>query len=202
MKTWIVTGGAASGKSMFCQHLQALAPGTVLFSSDVEVHELMALDQIKAQIANELGSQMLDAEGKVNRVALRDKVFASADERKKLEDILHHHVFKKLASLQEELTIAGKTELLIAEIPLFYETSSRYPADLVILVAISPTLQRQRMVSTRGLTTETADLILSAQLPLPQKLEKADKVVWNEGDPALLKLQAQLLLQPSVNHDA
>jgi len=194
MKTWIITGGAGSGKSSFCAALHELEPSSLVFSSDDAVHEILAEPGTVETLVHEFGPSIADQDGKVNRTALRELAFGSEKIRRKLESVLHPRVFARLEELGKTLAAEGKTQLLIAEIPLFYETQTDYPADLVVLVAISPTLQRQRIVSTRGLTTEVADRILSAQLPLSRKLELADKIVWNEGDPALLKLQAQLLL--------
>ena len=194
MKTWIITGGAASGKSTFSRLLQELTPGSHIYSSDEAVHEILAQQETRDVLSAEFGNKILGADGAIDRGALREVAFRNEETRLKLESLLHPRVFYKFQELRNTLLAEGKAELLIAEIPLLYETQSDYPADLVVLVAISPTLQRQRIVSTRSLTTEAADRILSAQLPLSRKLELADKVVWNEGDPALLKLQAQLLL--------
>lgn len=174
--------------------LRELETSAQVFSSDEAVHAILEEPLVLKTLVSEFGSKILGADEKVNRSVLRELAFGSEKVRKKLESILHPRVFSSLENLQKTLSEQGNTQLLIAEIPLYYETQKDYPADLVVLVAISPTLQRQRMVGTRGLSTEVADRILNAQLPLSRKLELADKIVWNEGDPALLKLQAQLLL--------
>ncbi|TLD71570.1 dephospho-CoA kinase [Phragmitibacter flavus] len=196
MKTWVITGGAASGKSSFCKMLQSLQPEKIAFySSDETVHALFEESSVKKELVQLFGEMVVNAtSGKVDRVALRQRVFNHAEDRKVLENLLHPLAFERLTELRERLSGDGKTQLLIAEIPLFYETGREFPADLVILVAVSPAVQRQRMMEKRGLTSVDVERILDAQLPLASKLELAGRVVWNEGDTDLLLRQAQLIL--------
>lgn len=194
MKTWVVTGGAATGKSAFCQILLTLEPAARFVSSDKFVHELLATPEIARTLAGEFGPGILDPSGAVDRAALRALAFADETARLRLEMILHPMVFRHLE--KQRAAAAGEgVQLFIAEIPLFYEAAHAFPADRVILVAAADATQRQRLMETRGLDAATADRILGAQLPLSRKLELASTVVWNEGSPELLQSQAQLLLQ-------
>lgn len=202
MKTWIVTGGAASGKTMFCKVLAGMSAEVAYFSSDGAVHELYESREVQQRLEELFGREVLDEEGKVNRVILRDRVFEDEMERRKLEDFLHPLVFRKLEELCVELESEGKAQLLIAEIPLYYETGREFPADLVIVVAVSPDVQRQRMMENRGLNSVEAARILDVQLPLTSKLERAGKVVWNEGHSDLLRRQAQLILHQVIPQHA
>jgi dephospho-CoA kinase len=195
MKVWIVTGGVASGKSKFCALLAEAAAGAVLFDSDREVRELLATPAVLAQLTEMLGTTVLDARGGLDRQALRGVVFGNEAARKALEALLHPVVYGKLAGLKAELEEGRNTQLLIAEVPLFYESASEFPADLVIVVATEATLQQQRLTGPRKLDPDTAGRIRSAQWPLSRKLEPADVIVWNEGSLPLLRLQATILAQ-------
>lgn len=196
MKTWIVTGGAASGKSTFARLLHELAEPALLFSSDEAVHELLGRTEVVQKLAEVFGPQIVQAKGAIDRAKLRELVFRDGDEgpRRLLEGILHPMVRAELEKLREEGGVK-KAQLLIAEVPLFYESAYDYQADLVIVVAVGPTVQMERLTGQRGLDKATAERICAAQWPLSRKLEAADKVIWNEGSAELLKLQAQLLLQ-------
>lgn len=195
MKTWIVTGGVASGKSQFCRLLVEAKPSAVLFDSDRCVHELLADSMVANQIADVLGRAVLNAEGGVNRKALGAVVFNDPEARRRLEGILHPAVYQALDDLRVRLERERNTELLIAEVPLFYESSREFPADLVIVVATEASMQQQRLTGSRHLDPGTAEQIRSAQWPLSRKLEPADVVVWNEGSLPLLRLQATILVQ-------
>ncbi len=195
MKVWIVTGGVASGKSKFCQLVAELVPSAVVFNSDRVVHELLDTPEIAQKVASALGSHVLDSSGKVDKNALRSSVFEDETQRKRLESILHPGVYQALQSLKARLEEGRNTQLLIAEVPLFYESAGEFPADLVIVVATEGTTQQQRLTGPRNLDPDTAGRIRSAQWPLSRKLEPADIVVWNEGSLPLLSLQARILVQ-------
>lgn len=196
MKVWIVTGGVASGKSTFCRLLSEACPGAaVIFDSDRCVHELLSTPAVAAQVADAFGRHVLNTQGTVDRQALRSVAFADDAARRRLESILHPGVVHALATLKAELEGQRNTQLLIAEVPLFYESSREFPADLVIVVATEGAMQQQRLTGPRSLDPDTAERIRSAQWPLSRKLEPADIVVWNEGSLPLLRLQARLLVQ-------
>lgn len=194
MKTWVITGGAASGKSAFCRVLMALEPQAVMFSSDEIVHELLGRESIARQVALIFDASVLDSAGVIDRSALREKAFANDKGRQKLEALIHPLVYECLEKARLEAS-EKETQLFIAEVPLFYETKFKFQADMVILVAAGDTFQRRRLTELRGLDAEAIQRVLSAQLPLEQKLALAQTVVWNEGSPELLQAQAQLLLQ-------
>jgi dephospho-CoA kinase len=195
MKVWIVTGGVASGKSQFCRLLADAAPGVVVFDSDRCVHELLGTPAIAHRIAAEFGGGVLQATGEVDRQALRAIVFGNETARKRLESLLHPEVVQALTTLRDRLTGERNTQVLIAEVPLFYESVGEFPADLVIVVATEGAMQQQRLTGSRNLDPDTAGRIRSAQWPLSRKLEPADIVVWNEGSLPLLSLQARILVQ-------
>ncbi len=203
MKTWIVTGGAASGKSTFASLLASLTEGAELYSSDASVHRLMGEAEVIAQLTGEFGRQIAGADGGIDRARLRELVFkdASGGLRRRLEGILHPLVREDFARVKAAAEAGKKTQLLIAEVPLFYESGHDYQADLVIVVAVGTAVQTERLTGPRGLDLATADRIRAAQWPLPRKLDAADRVIWNEGSPELLKLQAQLLLQQIDNEN-
>lgn len=199
MKTWIVTGGAASGKSTFSQMCKDSGTNAVVFSSDASVHQAYEDLTVAAEIREKLHLEKdLDADKPIDRKVLGKRIFADAQARKILESILHPYVRQEYAKLRQKLEDEGKTQFLIAEVPLFYESGGEFPADQVILVAVSPELQLQRIVEGRGLTPAEANRILDAQLPLESKIARADKVVWNEGDPQMLHQQAELLLSQEL----
>ena len=196
MKTWVVTGGAATGKSSFCRAVLDLEPAARVASSDEIVHDLLADPETVRGITRAFGTEVLDPSGAVERAALRARAFASTEARKQLEDLLHPPVYARL-EMARTIAAAEGVQLFVAEIPLFYEGSRTFPADRVILVAADDAAQIRRMRDARGLDDATAQRIIAAQLPLAWKLELADTVVWNEGSSELLQYQVQLLLQPT-----
>lgn len=199
MKTWIVTGGIASGKTLFSQMLKRALPSAVLFSSDQVVSGLLREREVIQILKQAYGPDILTESGEISRSAMRQIVFDNEKRRQELEAILHPRVYAALECLQSELAAGRNTELLIAEVPLFYESRGEFPSALVIVVATGATLQQERLTGPRSLDPDTAERIRAAQWPLTRKLDPADKVVWNEGSLTLLDLQAQLLAKQLDN---
>ena len=194
MKTWVVTGGAGSGKTLFCKMLADLDPNVRVFFSDQAVHELLADPVTGAELSKAFGKSVLNDSGAVDRAKMRAMAFASKRARQRLEKYTHPRVYQKLTKARQEAE-AGGVQLFVAEIPLYYEVKSAVPTDQVVLVAAREASQIKRLAETRGLDEAGASRILSAQLPLAQKIDLAPVVVWNEGSQELLQAQAQLLLQ-------
>jgi dephospho-CoA kinase len=195
MKTYIFTGGIGCGKSSavkaFEQHIGASR--TAVFSADQEVQRLLDDDGVLIELSAKLGADAVLTEGTVrraNRTFLREKVFFDSDARHVLESILHPRVFVALKAQQAEAQKMG-FELFLAEVPLHYETGSSVTADLIIVVAASQTVQVWRLMERRGLSEPIIEQMLRSQWPIEAKVERADVVIWNDGDSAAL--EAQLL---------
>ena len=103
--------------------------------------------------------------------------------------MLHPYVLRAIEQARQK----GEGNLLVAEVPLHYEIGEVISADLVIVVAASRSVQVRRMMENRGLDEATAQAFLNAQWPIEAKVEKADVVIWNDGDPSALECQTLLL---------
>jgi dephospho-CoA kinase len=173
-----ITGGVATGKSTIARQLYESLKhiGSVeLFSSDFEARRLTDTDlAVQKEIKAAFGVQVFDAEGNLARDRLRDLVFRDGNARKILESILHPRI------RQAWVSRTGGGGLLLAEIPLLYETGAESYFDRIIVTACSRASQIQRMVSGRGLSKELAEQIIRAQLDLEEKICRADWVVWTD----------------------
>ena len=166
---------------------------------DCCVHQLLSHAGTVSLLVDAFGNTNLNPDGTVNRAALRALIFGNCQLKQRLESILHPLVFAAMKNAGASAMKRG-AKVFVAEVPLFYETSPAFRPDLTVLVAARSGLQTQRIVNTRGLTAEIAASVIQAQLPLEDKIALADVVVWNEGDPALLTLQARLLIQQIEEH--
>ncbi|MGZ5005601.1 MAG: dephospho-CoA kinase, partial [Chthoniobacterales bacterium] len=82
-----------------------------------------------------------------------------------------------------------------ADIPLLYETGGESSCDRVVVVACSPRLQLQRLMRRSSLTEVAAQEMISAQMPLTEKMKRADHVLWNNGPETALASQVDILAQ-------
>jgi dephospho-CoA kinase len=85
-------------------------------------------------------------------------------------------------------------DFFFADIPLLYETGGETLCDRVVVVASSPNLQLQRLAQRKFLTRSDAEQMIKSQMPLENKIQRADHVVWNNNDRETLMQQAKKLM--------
>ncbi len=186
-----VAGGIAAGKSSFCRSLHHVLGGQV-FDADAVVRELVKEDaEVGALLREQFGAEIFRASGDLNRPLLRAIVFSDERKKRALEQILHPRIRHRWAT--ESVRARGTPEFYLADIPLLYETAGESLCDLVVVVACSAELQLQRLIARSQLTKAAALQIIASQMPLLEKMKRADHVAWNNGGTALLQAQAETL---------
>ncbi|MES2923737.1 MAG: transcription termination factor Rho [Verrucomicrobiota bacterium] len=195
MRVMALTGGIASGKSTVCRVLRELLPGIVIFDCDASVNGMLESDpEVAGIIAAAFGDQALDSAGRIDRHFLRGRVFADEVARLKLESILHPRVRQECLDSLEGAATRG-AELFVADVPLFFEKGFDFGQNQVLVVASSRSTQIQRLKARSGFDDPLIESILAAQLPIHEKMSRADVVFWNEGPPAVLRSQIRRFAQ-------
>jgi len=175
------------------EDLRELVPDAHYFDADVAARELGDKDpEARGLIEKEFGPQIYSASGSLNRKAVRAIVFADAEKKRALEQILHPRI-RRQWSLEAERH-RNSDKLFFADIPLLYETGGETLCDRVVVVACSPRVQLARLKQRMGLDEAEAQQMIDAQMPLTEKIARAHHVVWNNGGRAELKKQARLLV--------
>ena len=196
-----ITGGIATGKSSFSESLRRKLPA-LHFDADRCAHDLLAHDAgVQSALRAAFGDESFDAQGKPDRVRLREIVFGDPLKRQKLEQILHPAI--RASWIAQARQAAQGHRWFCADIPLLYETDAQPHFAAVIVIACSPATQRARLLERRHLPADTADKIMAAQLALTTKIAFADYVVWNDSAMSSLDRQARLLagaLQQRFHH--
>ncbi len=196
MLSSVITGGIGCGKSSVCILLSAfVGAGAKSFSADECTNTSLGTPEVIQLVLDLFGDdcvETVDGKRRINRNFLRKVVFSDVKAREKLESIIHPKV---LGSLEDDREMARRMgcELFLAEVPLHYEVGSIVEADLIIVVAASRTMQTRRLMERRGLDDETIENILRSQWPIEAKVEKADFIIWNDGDFAALEAQVLTL---------
>ncbi len=187
-----ITGGISTGKTTFSECLRGAIPGATFFDADRAAHDLTQNDpEVRDLIRKEFGEGIFSTNGDLNRSQMRSIVFADAERKRALEQILHPRI-RRQWSLEAE-SRRNSTELFFADIPLLYETNGETLCDSVVVVACSPSVQLERLVARTKLNQSDAEQMIRSQMPLTEKVKRADHVVWNNGDRSVLSSQADLL---------
>lgn len=174
-----LTGGIATGKSHVRRRFDALGVATI--DSDTLVHQALGpgTDATSA-IARRFGGEVITSDGAVDRSKLGALVFADDQARRDLEAIVHPIVYAAIARWFETREYDG-APLALADIPLLFETGRQEDFDAVIVAACSPDEQIRRVMARDGLSAEAARQRIAAQIPIDDKLRRADYIIWTTG---------------------
>ncbi len=177
MYTVALTGGIASGKSEVARRF--VARGAALVDADRVSRELVEPGMpALAEIAATFGTGMIGTEGRLDRAALRARVFADPAERTRLEAILH----PRIRATMRERALAATAPYVVLDIPLLVESHAHYAwADRVLVVDVPREIQIRRLVARDGIDAALAEAMVAAQATREQRLAIADDVVDNSG---------------------
>jgi dephospho-CoA kinase len=177
-----LTGGIGSGKSEVSRRLAA--HGAVIIDADAIAREVVepgtpGLDAVVASF----GKEILLADGSLDRPRLGEIVFADAEQRARLNAIVHPLVAARMRELE---ALAGAGSIVIHDVPLIAENNLAGGYDLVVVVDVPPRLQLERLVRQRGMTRDQARARIAAQASRAQRLAIAGIVIDNSGSLAEL----------------
>ncbi|MDQ6939647.1 MAG: dephospho-CoA kinase, partial [Verrucomicrobiota bacterium] len=186
-----ITGGIATGKSAVTRLFRTRLPAAAFFDADQTARDLTASDtEVRQLIAQTFGPEIYSA-GDLNRAALRAIIFADPEKKRALEQILHPRIRRQWAAEAE--SHRGPNQFFLADIPLLYETGGESLCDRVVVVACAAATQLQRLMARSSLSREAAEQMIAAQMPLTEKMKRADHVIWNNGPRTALALQVETL---------
>lgn len=193
MNSYVValTGGIAAGKSAVTRRFAAL--GVPVHDADVAAREVVAPgSEGLAAVVAAFGDEVLDAEGRLDRPAMRRRVFADPAARRTLEGIIHPRVRHWL----HERALADTTPYCLLAIPLLAENIAHYRwVDRVLLVDAPVEQQLERLVARDGIDEALARHMLAQQARREERLTLAHDVIDNSGDEAALEVAVAKLHQ-------
>jgi len=185
-----LTGGIGSGKTAVSDRFKA--KGITVVDADVVSREVVEPGTpALAKIAAHFGDGVIQADGALDRAALRKKVFQDETERKWLEKLLHpaigESIFNQLAN--------AKSPYAIFVSPLLIETSQYQMAERVIVVDVPVETQIERTVTRDNNDEAQVKAIIAAQASREQRLAKAHDVIVNDQGLAHLDAEVERLHQ-------
>ena len=175
-----LTGGVASGKSSVARAFDARHPGCVV-DADLAARAVVepGTEGLAAVVAT-FGADVLGPDGRLDRAALRARVFADASHRKALEALLHPRIRAWMLARAE----AATTPYVVLDIPLLTEGGGRatWPMlDRVVVVDVPLAVQQTRLMARDGVDAALAERMIAAQATRAQRLALADDVIVNLG---------------------
>jgi dephospho-CoA kinase len=171
-----LTGGIGSGKSTvadaFARH------GVTVVDADVIARQVVEPGTpALAAIAKRFGNEMLQPDGRLNRAALRQRIFSNPDEKSWLNQLLHPLIHQKTQCQLAQVT----SPYALWVVPLLVENNLQARADRVLVVDVDNETQLARTIARDGISRQQAQNILSAQVTREQRLAAADDIIDNSG---------------------
>ena len=177
-----LTGGIASGKSTVGKLLAG--KGALVVDADQLARAVVEPGQpALAELVARFGAAILTPEGRLDRKRLGAIAFADPEARRTSAAITHPRIAAASAHAIADASERG-ARVVFYEAALLVENRAHAGLAGSIVVAATPSVQQQRLITRDGLTIEDARARIAAQAPLAAKLAAATWVITNDGDPA------------------
>jgi dephospho-CoA kinase len=190
-----LTGNIACGKT-FVGHVLLECGAERYIDADAIVHRLYEAGQsIALEVGEVFGSEMLAADGSVNRTALGNLVFQDAYEMKRLEQIVHPAVG---VALRQELEKASEHGIIIIDAVKLLEGQSGLLCQSKWLVTCTEEQEMARLMQRNKLDREAAAARIRAQPDITQKFSLVDEVIDNSGTRSETRTQVEAAFERFV----
>lgn len=187
-----LTGGIACGKSTVAALMREL--GCHVMEADRLAHQLMEPGRpAYEEILRDFGSQILAADGHIDRKKLGEVVFNDPKRLQRLNQIVHPRVIQKQDRQLAEWEQSGRVSVAVVEAALLIEAGYHRGLQRLVVVWCRPEQQRERL-RVRGLTGEQIEQRIAAQMPLEEKRQLADDLIDCSGSLDDTRRQVQALV--------
>ena len=170
-----LTGSIAMGKSTAAAMLTA--EGAPVFDSDAEVHAFYGGPGARAV---EMAFPGVLVQGAIDRDRLAQRVMNDRAALARLESIVHPEVAKARQAFLFRAAARG-ARLVVADIPLLFESGGEKAVDIILVVSASEIVQKARALAREGMTLERFDRIIARQTPDTEKRRRAHMVIDTNG---------------------
>lgn len=185
-----LTGGIGSGKSTIASLL--VMRGVPVIDTDEIARTLTEPGQeCYDEIVRIFGDAILDGNRRIDRERLRERVFDNADERHRLEAILH----PRIRVIVQDRLAAIEAPYVVVVVPLLIESGYTDLVDRVLVVDTLENVQIQRTAARSGLSEPEIRKIMAAQASRAQRLQLANDVIENNGDRKQLEAEVERMHQ-------
>lgn len=178
MKVIGLTGGIASGKSTASAYLREL--GAAIVDADAISRASTRRGGAAFEAVCAAFGDILGADGEIDRRKLGGIVFADEDARRKLNSIVHPAVMAESRAQIENARASG-VKVCILDVPLLFETGMEKLCDETWLIYVPREEQIRRMEERDGLDAAAAAARIDSQMPLEEKLKRADVAIDSSG---------------------
>jgi len=185
-----LTGNYGMGKSTVLSLFRKFGVSTL--DADEIVDSLFRRKKILEKIRQLMGDSVFHDSGSLNKKKVAEIIFRNIRLRRSVEDALHPFVFEKIKDFLEKMNINDK--ILIVAVPLVYERAYEDKFDKTIVVHTTEETALHRL-GMKGVSRRDALLRLKTQMPIEEKMRRADFLINNDGTLNETTVQVEKLLK-------
>ncbi len=189
-----LTGGIATGKTTVSNYLHDRY-GFPILDADIYAKEAVEIDSpIFQEIVERYGSEIQLENRALNRTKLGDIIFNNIEEKKWLEAQIHPYVRNRFQEVIDSLD----NQIIVLSIPLLIEANLTHLVSEIWVVYCDYEQQIQRLQQRNHLTEQQAITRIKNQLPLTEKITRADVVLDNSGGLDFLYQQIDQIVKKRI----
>jgi dephospho-CoA kinase len=187
-----IAGGIGSGKSFIAQLFAN--EGCLVLNADDQVRALYVDPAIKETLRTWWGDGVFNSHGDVDRSAIAHIIFADAEQKKRLESLLHPKVDQLRIAAMKAAAADPQVLAFVWDIPLLFEVGLHVRCDAIVFVDAPPAQRLQRVHQTRG--WDEIELLRreKLQLPLDNKRRMSNYILENTADVGFAQRQVREVL--------
>lgn len=171
-----LTGGIAMGKTTISQFLKSKAIPVV--DADQIAHEILTVDEVKVKLMDTFGESILDKNQNIDRRKLGPIVFNDQRQLEKLNIIVQPYIRTEIV---RQLDTFSASKVVVLDAPVLFEQGYEKMVDYLMVIKTSAQIQVERLMQRDSLNEVDAQKRIQAQMPIEEKVKKADIVIDTSG---------------------
>jgi dephospho-CoA kinase len=173
-------GGIASGKSLVASQFAEL--GCAVVDADAIAHIVLGEPQVRRVLLERFGDGILEPSGAIDRRRLGERAFASREDLRTLEEIVHPEVSRRVLAAVETARPTG-VPAVVLDAALILEKGLDRLCDVLVYIEAPEEVRRSRARDTRGWAPSEVARREATQVSLKVKQDRADYVITNSASP-------------------
>lgn len=174
-----LTGSIATGKSTAANRFKE--HGIPVVDADLIARQVVAPGTPTLQkIKEAFGDEALLPDGSMNREEIGRQIFGDEEKRNMLNGIIHPAIRQEMLR-QKDVYLAQGEKIVILDIPLLFESKLEHFVEHIVVVGTTAEIQKQRLMARNDFTEHQAEERIASQIPITDKMEWADDVIYNDG---------------------